>query len=171
VRRGAVRAASQMVEPWVITQAEIDRLMQDRVKRYGDVMPKGALTALMLEWKGGDCPLCGNPFMPKSVINRVVAKDKDTGEVLRDEEDKEIILHEFANFTMYVPGCRCFKRCTKAGIMMPEWVQGRTGGYADHRKMVVGKIPGCGAWMVAERLLQGEGIDQKQCLSCGGIIL
>ena len=50
--------------------------------------------------------------------------------------------NEYGCFQYYQPSCRCYKRC--------EWV-----------KVPSGVVPGCGRWLIAEKLV---GIDY--CTSC-----
>lgn len=152
------------------TQERLDERMGDTFETYGKSMPIEVLVAWELMWKGGKCPRqdCNLPFLPSRVVNAVYAKDKDTGEVLKNPDGEPILLHLFADFTMYVPGCRCYKKCERAGT----WVELAKG------KRELSKNEGCGSWLVAERLLQdhkrdlsGTGVSQRECLSCGGWIL
>lgn len=130
------------------TQEKIDAHMADIYERFGQSLPTEALLVMELEHKGGKCPLCGVAWRP--VRCNPVTMDKSGKKVLR----------EFGDFVVHQPACRCFKRCTTAGIMVP------VGG----DKKVFRRVPGCGAWLVAERLLTEHGQAQKTCLNCGCVI-
>lgn len=155
---------------YCIDQAELEALMGNVFEAYGKSLPTEVLMAWELQLRGGPCPRkdCGAPFLPKRVLNVVFAKDRETGEVLKDGEDNPIVLRTFADFTMHYPGCHCYKRCEVGGL----WVS-KGGGRRE-----VTRITGCGDWLVAERLLTDHGVDlsgtgtaQKECLSCGLVIL
>jgi len=149
---------------YTLNQEELDKILASRLEMFGQTMPAEYLTAFKLEWKGGECPRCHKQFEPTYVFHANYAKDKDTGEVLNGPDGKPIILRVFADFILYVPSCHCYKRCDVSGIHVKSWEKGES-------KMVVARTPGCGNWLIAERLLQDSGVPQKNCLSCGRLIL
>ena len=149
---------------YTITQKELDKLLASRLEMFGKTMPVEYLTAFNLEWKGGACPRCNKQFEPTHVFHANYAKDRDTGEILRDQDGKPIVLRVFGDFIMYVPGCHCYKQCDVSGVYVKSWEKGES-------KTVISRVPGCGNWLVAERLFQDNGVPQKNCLSCGRLIL
>lgn len=127
---------SELLPDKVITDEDV---LDQLVKASSRDIPTEIIAAWQLEAKGGVCLLCQKPYIPVMVKNR------------------------FADFTYYTPDCRCYKRCTLAGVKDSyERRRGTTRSTVE----VMRKYSGCGKILVEEKLL---GLDR--CSNCGGYIL
>lgn len=157
-RKAAAIPAAGGWEPagqWFYDQALLDERMAGVYERFGRDLPTEVLVTWELEHHGGKCPVCGIPW--KAVRVNPVAR-------AQDEAGVSHIVREFADFTIHEPACRCFKRCTTAGVMVPLFTK-------EGERRVLARIPGCGSWLVAERLLTDHGQRQATCLNCGCLIV
>lgn len=130
-----------------LTQARLDVMLDVAAERFGRELPTQVLVVWELERHGGACPLCSVPWVAVHANHATMRIDPVT--------KVAVTAKQLSDFTYYRPGCKCFKRCTRAGMKVAS----------GHGKTVTLYRPGCGQLLVAERLL-----EMPTCINCGGLI-